>query len=158
MYEFLEETAGNVMTRPCKQVSPETTVEDLHLMFATDDVESYPVVLDGKVVGIVSKFDALRPFAFGTDQIIPHYDEIMGTLVDEIMSRDVISANSDTRLVRVLQIMVQHRIHSVPVLDLDKKLIGIVGRGDLFRALRKCTVRVGEPVSHPDAASCQHTG
>jgi CBS-domain-containing membrane protein len=51
MYEFLEETAGDVMTRSCKRVSPETTVGDLHRLFAMDDVESYPVVRNGEVIG-----------------------------------------------------------------------------------------------------------
>lgn len=157
MYEFLEETAGDVMTRSCKQVSPETTVGDLHRLFAMDDVESYPVVRNGEVIGIVSKFDSLRPFAFGTDQILPHYDEIMGTVVEEIMSRDVISANSDTRLTHVLQTMVQHRIRSVPVLDRENKLIGIVGRGEIFRALRKCTLPADVPTPGPDAAACRRT-
>jgi len=158
MYEFLEETAGDVLTRPCREVSPETTVGDLHRLFAMDDVESYPVVRNGEVIGIVSKFDSLRPFAFGTDQILPHYEEIMGTVVEEIMSRDVISANSDTRLARVLQTMVQHRIKSVPILDHENKLIGIVGRGDIFRALRKCTLPAGAPTPGPDAAACRRTG
>ncbi|KAA0074152.1 CBS domain-containing protein [Tardiphaga sp. P9-11] len=156
MYEFLEETVGAAMTTPCKHVAPELTVGDLHRLFDADHVEAFPVVRNGHVIGIVSKFDALRPFAFGTAEIVPHYDDVMGTVVEEIMSHNVISVTADARLTRVLQTMVQHKIKSVPVLDHEKRLVGIVAREDVFRALRRCTK--GEQASQRAArvVACQH--
>jgi CBS domain-containing protein len=156
MYEFLEETVEAVMTRPCKNVVPELTVGDLHRLFEIDDVEAYPVVRDGKVIGMVSKFDALRPFAFGTDKIVPHYDEIMGISVQQIMSQDVITVNVDTRLTHVLQTMVQHKVKSIPVLDSDQRLIGVVAREDIFRALQQCRDNHHALPPAPKTAVCRH--
>ena len=86
MYEFLEETVERNMTSPAKVVAPEMTTGDLLRLFATDDRDAYPVVSNGKLVGIVSKADALKAFALTPATILPHYDDMMGTTVDEIMS------------------------------------------------------------------------
>ena len=141
MYEFLEETVAANMTLPARYVAPETTVGDLHRLFAADEVESYPVVQNGAVIGIVSKFDALKPFVFNADRILPHYDDLMGTTVDEIMSRDVVSTDAEAPLPRVLGIMVTRRLKSLPVLDRNRHLVGIIAHEDVFRALKRCTHR-----------------
>src|ERR1700761_5776700 len=64
VYEFLEETVANNMIRRVRTVAPETTVRDLYRLFATDRFDAYPVVQDNALVGVVSKLDALKVFAF----------------------------------------------------------------------------------------------
>jgi CBS domain-containing protein len=157
MYEFLAETVATVMTAPCRAVAPEMTVGDLHRIFETDDVESFPVVRDGIAIGIVSKFDALRPFAFASDQIVPHYDALMGTTVEEIMTRDFVSVSPDTALTRVVQIMVRHRFKSLPVLDHAHHPLGMIAREDVFRALKRCTAHRPSPVQAGKDTACRHT-
>lgn len=87
MYEFLEETVRHNMTVPSRTVAPEMTVGDLLRLFASDDVDAYPVESNGLLIGIVSKADALKAFALKQDRILPRYDDAMGTTVDEVMSR-----------------------------------------------------------------------
>jgi CBS-domain-containing membrane protein len=81
MYEFLQETVANNMTRTVRSVTPETTVSDLYRLFAADDFDAYPVVRDETLVGVVSKLDALKVFTFAKDQILPHYRDGMGSTV-----------------------------------------------------------------------------
>ena len=102
MYEFLEETVKRNMRSPAKTVVPEMTVGDLLRLFAVDDLDAYPVVSNGTLVGIVSKADALRAFTLTPASILPHYDDMMGTTVDEIMTRHVITVDAETRLQHVL--------------------------------------------------------
>ena len=64
MYEFLEETVANNMTGAVRSVTPETTIGDLYRLFAADDFEAYPVVEKDELIGMVSKLDALKVFAF----------------------------------------------------------------------------------------------
>jgi len=97
MYEFLEETVERNMTSPAKTVAPEVTTGDLLRLFAIDDLDAYPVVSDGELVGIVSKADALKLFSFTPAGMFPHYDEVTGTTVDEIMSRQVVTASPHER-------------------------------------------------------------
>jgi CBS domain-containing protein len=141
MYEFLQETAAGNMTRAVRSVMPETTVGDLYRLFAADDFEAYPVVRDDRLVGVVSKLDALKVFAFARDQILPHYAEGMGKTVEEIMTTNVIAVEPDTRLQRVLQLMIEHRVKSLPVINQWRNLVGIIAREDVMRAMERCTLR-----------------
>ena len=52
MYEFLQETVANNMTKAVRSVAPEITVGDLYRLFAADDFDAYPVVRDDALVGM----------------------------------------------------------------------------------------------------------
>jgi CBS domain-containing protein len=135
MYRFLEETAGNYMTRAVTTVTRELTVRELGAMFDRDDFNTYPVEEDGQIAGIVTKFDMLKCFAFTPSQMVPRYADLMGRTVADLMTSDFIYVRPDTKLTRVLQLMVEHRIRSIPVLDGDSRLTGIIAREDILRAL-----------------------
>jgi CBS domain-containing protein len=135
MYKFLEETAGNHMTRDVTTVTRELTVRELGAMFDRDDFNTYPVEEDGQIAGIVTKFDMLKCFAFTPSQMVPRYADLMGRTVADLMISDFIYIRPDTKLTRVLQLMVEHRIRSIPVLDGDSRLTGIIAREDILRAL-----------------------
>jgi len=134
MYGFLEETAGPTMTRTVKTVTRTLSLRELGDMIKRDDFNAYPVIEDGEVVGIVTKFDVLKCFAFTPNQMVPRYSELMNRTVGDVMVPDFISVRPDTRLTRVLQLMVEHRIRSIPVID-GQKLAGIIAREDVLRAL-----------------------
>jgi len=135
MYKFLEETAGNHMTRDVTTVTRELTVRELGAMFDRDDFNTYPVEEDGQIAGIVTKFDMLKCFAFTPSQMVPRYADLMGRTVADLMISDFIYIRPDTKLTRVLQLMVEHRIRSIPVLDGNSRLTGIIAREDILRAL-----------------------
>jgi CBS-domain-containing membrane protein len=134
------------MTPAVRSVAPETTVGELYRLFAADDFEAYPVVRDDTLVGMVSKLDALKPFAFAEDQLIPHYKEGMATTVDEIMSANVVAVKPDTYLQRVLELMIKHRVKSLPVVDQWQRLVGIIAREDVMRAMERSVVWQYPPV------------
>ncbi len=152
MYEFLQDTAGGTMTRSVRSVTPETTVGDLYKLFAADDFDAYPVVQDDTLVGIVSKLDALKPFAFTEDQLVPHYKDGMSTRVDTVMSTSVVSVEPDTHLQRVLELMIRHRVKSLPVVDEWKNLLGIIAREDIMRAMAR-SVPLQFPAAVPSATA-----
>jgi CBS domain-containing protein len=141
MYEFLEETVARNMVSRVRSVTPHTTVADLYRLFAVDGFNAYPVVKDGLLIGVVSKTDALKVFAFTQAQLLPHYADGMATTIDQIMSTDVVTVDPATRLQRVLQLMVEHRIRSIPVVDDQRKLLGIIAREDVMRAMERSAVR-----------------
>jgi CBS domain-containing protein len=134
LYGFLEETAGHHMTRTVATVTRALTVRELGDMIKRDDFNTYPVVEDGQVVGIVTKFDVLKCFAFTPNQMVPRYSDLMSRTVGDVMVSDFIYVRPGTRLTRVLQLMVQHRIRSIPVID-GQGLLGIIAREDVLRAL-----------------------
>jgi CBS domain-containing protein len=135
LYKFLEKTVAGYMTRIVKTVTRGQTVRDLSDMFERDDFNAYPVEEDAQVVGIVTKFDLLKGFVFTPSQMIPPYEQLMNRTAGDVMTSEFIYVGTDTRLTRVLQLMVDHRIRSVPVIDGDHRLAGIIARRDVLRAL-----------------------
>jgi CBS domain-containing protein len=135
VYKFLEEVAGNYMTKSVSTVTRGVTVRELADMIKRDDFNTYPVEEDGQVVGIVTKFDMLKCFAFTPSQMVPRYSELMNRTVAEVMISEFIYVRPDTRLTRVLQLMVEHRIRSLPVIDRNSRLAGIIAREDVLKAL-----------------------
>jgi CBS domain-containing protein len=78
------------MTRPVTTVTRETTMRELEALFEKHDFNSFPVVEHGKMLGIVTKFDFLRAFAFTTGQMVPHYDELMRRPIAEMVTEAVV--------------------------------------------------------------------
>ena len=139
MYRFLECTVGQYMTREVKTVDREITLRELEALFAKHDFNAFPV-MDGKEVsGLVTKFDFLKTFAFTTKQLLPHYDELMGRKVEEVMTEAVIHVEPAAPLTRTLQLMVSLKARSFPVMTADKKLVGMIAREDIMRALKDTT-------------------
>jgi len=114
-------------------------MRELEHLFETYDFNAFPVAEGGKVIGIVTKFDFLRAFAFTTNQIIPHYEELMSRTVAEVMTTSIVQVDPETPLTRVLHLMVDLRSRSFPVIGPAQELLGMISREDVMRALRDST-------------------
>jgi CBS domain-containing protein len=125
------------MTPNVKTVSRSLSLRELGELFERDDFNAYPVEEDSQIVGLVSKFDFLASFVFTPARMTPRYDDLMKRTVADIMTPDFIYVRGETRLTRVLQLMVDHRIRSMPVIEGDQRLVGIISREDVMRTLRQ---------------------
>ena len=139
MESFVEQVVADYMTREVETVTRSRMLRELGNLFERDDFNTYPVEENGQIVGVVSKFDHLACFVFTPAHMMPRYHDLMRRTVTDIMTPEFIYVGTDTRLTRVLQLMVDHRIRSMPVIDGDQRLAGIVSREDVMRALRRCT-------------------
>jgi CBS domain-containing protein len=137
VHKFLEATAGQYMTSSVKTVTRDTTMLELQRMFDEDDFNCYPVREGGETVGLVSKFDFLKCFAFNPGRMVPAYDDLLSRTVADVMTPEFIYVDPATRLTRVLQLMVDHRMKSIPVRDAGHRLVGVIAREDVMRALTK---------------------
>lgn len=135
MHRFLEAAAGQHMTKAVKTVTRDVTMRELQRMFDADDFNCYPVAEGGETVGLVSKFDFLKCFAFNPGRMVPAYDDLLSRTVADVMTPEFIYVDPATKLTRVLQLMVDHRVRSIPVLDAAQRLAGIITREDIMRAL-----------------------
>jgi CBS domain-containing protein len=135
---FIEQIVADHMTRDVNTVARGVTLRELGDLFEKEDFNTYPVEENGQVVGLVSKFDHLASFIFTPAHMMPRYGDLMKRTVADIMTSEFIYVGTDTRLTRVLQLMVDHRIRSMPVVDHDQRLAGIISREDVMRALQRC--------------------
>lgn len=138
MYKFLEQMTIDAMTRNAKTVSRDVSLRELEDLFEQDDFNAYPVEDGSQIVGLVSKFDFLACFVFTPSHMTPRYDDLMNQTVADIMTPDFIYVRGETKLTRVLQLMVDHRIRSMPVIEDNQRLVGMISREDIMRTLQRC--------------------
>ena len=127
------------MTHAVTTVTRQTTMRELETLIEKHDFNSFPVVEEGKMVGIVTKFDFLRAFAFTTGQMVPDYEKLMRRPVAEMMTEAVVHVEPAAPLTRVLQLMVSLKSRSFPVIGPNHRLIGMISREDVIRALKEAT-------------------
>ena len=142
VYRFLESTTERYMTAKALSVTRHCTLAEAETLFDRHDFNAFPVVENDKLLGIISKFDFLRAFTFTTGQMVPHYDELMKRPVEDVMTKHVVCVEPNTPLTRVLQLMVSLKLRSFPVLGPGRKLLGMISRGDVMRALGEATQRL----------------
>jgi CBS domain-containing protein len=144
-------TAGDLMTRDVAVVHPDTSLLEAVRLMAQRRISGVPVVDGaGKIVGILSEGDLVRWHegyserqARWLDMLAEGFQLAPGFLegvreqnrkVKTIMSPGVVTVTEDTLARDVAHLMYQKRIKRVPVVR-DGKLVGIVARSDLVRAL-----------------------
>jgi CBS domain-containing protein len=69
--------------------------------------------------------------------MLPHYDELLERRVAEIMTEAAVHVEPTAPLTRVLQLMVNVKSRSFPVLGPNRQLVGIISREDIIRALKE---------------------
>lgn len=127
-----------VMSERPRVASPETPVRQIAELMASEDVGAIPILEGEQLAGMVTDRDiVVRAIAKGKNP--------EGMAVREILSRDVVTVQPDQDLSDVLQLMAQHQVRRVPVVDEDKRLVGVVSQADV--ALEAKEKAVGETVA-----------
>jgi len=128
-------------------------VQELATLLSERGISGVPVVdRDSRLVGVVTEGDLLHRTETGTERRIQRrrsrwldgfasdqeaardYVKAHGRIVREIMTPEVISVSDTTELADIATLLETKRIKRVPVLR-DGKLVGIVSRANLVRAL-----------------------
>jgi CBS domain-containing protein len=163
--------AMDVMTSEVITVDPDTSVQALAALLSERGISGVPVVdADDRVVGIVSEGDLLHRVETGTErqpqrltrrrrswwldaiasdrELARDYVKSHARAVRDIMTRDVVSVSDTAELADIAVLLETKRIKRVPVVR-DGKLVGIVSRANLVRALAT-TKSAPESVAEPD--------
>ncbi len=139
--------AKDVMTTKIVKVSPDNSIRQACKIMLDYHVSGIPVVDDdGHLLGIISEGDLIRRTELGggvfapteiampADERADAYVKRCSWKVGDTMSRDPVTIDEETSLIRVAQLMQEHGIKRVPVMRAGE-LIGIVGRADLLQAI-----------------------
>ncbi|HME24842.1 MAG TPA: CBS domain-containing protein [Acetobacteraceae bacterium] len=144
-------TAGDLMTRDVAVVHPETSLLDAVKLMAQRRISGMPVVDDaGTIVGMISEGDLVRWHEGYTErqarwldmladgfELAPaflHGIQEQHRKVKTVMAHGVTTVTEDTPARDIARLLYAKNIKRVPVVR-DGKLVGIVARSDLVRAL-----------------------
>lgn len=157
--------ARDVMTQPVISVDADAPISLAIRLLLQKKISGLPVVdAGGNLVGVVTEGDFLRRAEPGTQHTHPRWLEFLmgpglladqyvkthGRKVGEVMTRGVKTVDEATQLEDIVGLMERNNIKRVPVLR-GKKLIGIVTRANLLRALASY-LHPGAPGSTSDTA------
>ena len=134
----------DVMTPQAEVVSPDATAEDAAAIMKTLDIGVLPVSDEQGLVGILTDRDlVVRVMAATRDP--------KAMLVGEAMTPSVVYCFEDDDIEHAATVMAGQQIRRLPVLDKNRKLVGIVSMGDIAVHGRdpQLTGKVLEDVSQP---------
>jgi CBS domain-containing protein len=140
--------ARDIMTTDVVTVAPETPVSRIASLLLERRISAVPVTSEGSVLGIVSEGDLMHRRESGTararswwletftdsETLARDYAKTHGRRALDVMTRHVISVTEDTDIGEIANLLETHRIKRVPVVR-EGKLVGIVSRADLLRAI-----------------------
>jgi CBS domain-containing protein len=111
------------MTRNVRVASPDDTIQQVARSMAECDAGALPVGQNDRLVGMVTDRDiAVRGVAEGKGP---------DTKASEVMTRDVKYCFDDEDLDHVTRNMGEQQVRRLPVMNRDKRLVGILSLGDL---------------------------
>ncbi|CAH1659922.1 CBS domain-containing protein [Chelatococcus asaccharovorans] len=142
---------ADVMSLGAATVRPDAPVLEAAQTMLKFNISGLPVVdSDGRLVGMVTEGDLMRRWETDTERrrsrwltffvdagtLAEEYVHSHGRKVDEVMTRNPVSATGDMPLADVVGLMEQHKIKRIPVLR-DGKVAGIVSRANILRVLAR---------------------
>ncbi|HLE54940.1 MAG TPA: CBS domain-containing protein [Thermoplasmata archaeon] len=146
----------DVMSKDPITLKPTASLREAAITLADESVGGCPVVDDsGKMIGMLSEVDILEALktqnkelrmlmppeiTFGISfvevikerEALAAFKEVENRLVRDVMTKEVHAVSPEDALERPIRLMVQHKIHRIPVVERDR-LVGIVTRGDVLR-------------------------
>lgn len=139
---------ADAMSRQVDSVLESTRVEKLSILIFGRGINGVPVCRNKKVVGFVTERDILSKFYpsiqeyvedplsssdfEGMEAKIKHIFEMRA---DQIMSKNTVTVTPQTPLLKAQSLMFLEKVGRLPVVDGKGNLVGIIAKGDIFRAL-----------------------
>lgn len=126
-----------LMTPGPLALGPDARLDEAAWTLIYAGVRHLPVVEEGdRLVGIISERD-LRQRLGGTSREWPGAArEVLAERLGEVMTPDPLTLRSGTPLARALELFTDERVGAIPVVDEDRRLLGILSYIDLLRWLR----------------------
>jgi CBS-domain-containing membrane protein len=136
----------DIMTTKVISIDPEAGIHDISKCLADNKISGLPVVdRECRLIGMVSEADILEMTGIGRDHKIrdlikhlmgePFHPNRFDAIVKDFMSTPAITIHPDADIRRAAKIMNERRVKRLPVIDNQGKLIGIISRGDIVRAV-----------------------
>ncbi|UGX98079.1 CBS domain-containing protein [Bradyrhizobium barranii subsp. barranii] len=156
--------ARDVMVSPVITVDANATVREVAQLLLARRISAVPVVdADNKILGIVTEGDLIhraeagteRPYSWwlrlltGDAQLATDYVKSHAVKVNDIMTRDVVTAAPDTPLHDIATLLEENQIKRVPIVNQQGQLVGLVSRANLLQAI--ASARPTLEISLPDS-------
>lgn len=132
-------TASEIMNRNLKTITPSATLSEAKHLMDHHNIRHLMVIHEhnGRLMGVISDRDvkrAISPFA-GSVRETEQDRATLRLQVSSIMHAPVLSGKPTDSIRHVVEAMLAKKISSVPVIDDQGKLVGIITTTDVLRAI-----------------------
>jgi CBS domain-containing protein len=120
-----------VMSRRIVQIMEQIPMSEVRNLAAKYDYNGFPVVTrEGRLVGMITKGDLLRAARAALDE-----SGVWRQPVSRFMAHGVLALRPMDSLRSAVQYMIESKLRSLPVIDADSRVVGMVSRNDLMVAI-----------------------
>jgi acetoin utilization protein AcuB len=124
--------AYQIMQRQVVSVASDDAVERAWRILLAQRIHQAPVLDPGyRLVGIVSERDLLTVLNVDEGRV----RDVLTKRVSDVMSTPVVTADPVTDIRRIAQVMLEHQVAGVPIVNETEALVGFVSRSDILRAI-----------------------
>ncbi len=128
-------TVRDYMTTHVVTLNPNDSLLEAHRLMGAERIRSLPVVAEGELAGMVTRTDLLSNdnsrFLSRNNQ--EESLKVLTSSVEQIMTTNVITIRPEASLIEAASQMLRNKIHSLPVMNANNKMSGILTESDLFR-------------------------
>ena len=130
-----QELVRDWMSPDVVTITPDMTLPEAHRLMTDNQIRRLPVMENGRLVGIVTRGDVRGASASdATSLSIWELQYLIARIkVKEIMTPDPITISQDATIGEAAQVMLDHKVSGLPVVDGEGKLAGIITESDIFR-------------------------
>lgn len=131
------EPVHKIMADDPLSVHEQQKVSDAHRLILERGIHHVPVVSGRRLIGLISSTDLLRVSWGDTNKQDPRQvDTLLDTLtIRDVMQEDVVTVRRTDTVRRAAELLSQGNYHSLPVVDDDQGLVGMVTSTDLIEYL-----------------------
>ncbi len=138
---------SDVMSQSVDLVNPNAPIREAAICMRDDNVGALPVGENDRLIGMITDRDiAVRGVAEDRDGT---------TSVRDVMSHSICYCFDDNDLQEAARLMAKHQVRRLPVLNRDKRLVGIVALADLARTDEGASAEAVQGVSKATKKSRQ---
>jgi CBS domain-containing protein len=137
----MAKSVRDAMTEDPRSIGESASVVEAARLMRAEHIGSLPITDDEKLVGMITDRDI-------TTRVVAEAADPKMTSVAEVYSRDLISVEPDNDLDEALQLMAQHQVRRLPVVQ-DGRLVGIVAQADIALKENEKTGQLVEAISEP---------
>jgi acetoin utilization protein AcuB len=114
-----------------------TSISSAHQIMRENNVRRLPVVEDGKLIGIITIGDVREASpSDATTLSIWELNYLWAQLtVEKVMRRNVYAVRPGSLMLDAAELMLEHKVSGLPVLNENNELVGIITESDIFRML-----------------------
>ena len=122
----------DIMTKDCIYIDSKSTIQDAYDILKEHKIGQIPIVSFGKkIMGIIDKKMILNLLM----DYLENSKNILEKKLEDLYLEQLITADPQTDIRKVAKVMIDFKLHAIPIVEENDILIGIVSKTDIIKAV-----------------------